>query len=121
MFREERIHLLLSRRPPSYHDRVRQIILRVPDDVHARIAARAARDGRSVNQLATEILDAAADADHGTRTDRLRAHAAAAGMLRRDPASKATPADATRSHAIDSMRGTGPLLDVILDEDRDRG
>jgi len=34
-------------------------------DLHQRIAARAAREGRSVNQLASDILDTAADADRG--------------------------------------------------------
>ena len=42
---------------------VKQLLLRVPDDVHRRLAARAVREGRSVNAVATEILDAAADAD----------------------------------------------------------
>ncbi|MGH9120959.1 MAG: FitA-like ribbon-helix-helix domain-containing protein, partial [Acidimicrobiales bacterium] len=28
---------------------MKQLLLRVPDDVHRRLAARAARDGRSLN------------------------------------------------------------------------
>jgi predicted HicB family RNase H-like nuclease len=41
---------------------LKQLLLRVPEDVHRRLAARAKREGRSVNALATEILDAAAAA-----------------------------------------------------------
>ncbi|MDX6240733.1 MAG: HicB family [Kribbellaceae bacterium] len=36
---------------------MRQLLLRVPDDLHARLAARAQERGQSVNALATELLD----------------------------------------------------------------
>jgi plasmid stability protein len=97
---------------------MKQILLRVPDDVHRRLAARAARDGRSVNAVATEILDAAVDADEGDRRTRLRATAAAAGLLRSVPAKPVTPA--RRRRIITSTRGTGPILDRLLAEERDR-
>jgi len=82
------------------------------------LAARAARDGRSVNAVATEILDAAVDADEGDRRTRLRAAAAAAGLLRSVPAKSVTPA--RRRRIIASTRGTGPILDRLLAEERDR-
>jgi plasmid stability protein len=97
---------------------MKQLLLRVPDDVHRRLAARAARDGRSVNALATEILDAAVDADGGDRRARLRATAAACGLLRTVPATPVTPA--RRRRIIASTRGTGPILDQLLAEERDR-
>lgn len=97
---------------------MKQLLLRVPDDVHRRLAARAARDGRSVNALATQILDAAVDADEGDRRARLRATAAAAGLLRLVPASAVTPA--RRRRIVASTRGTGPILDRLLAEERDR-
>jgi plasmid stability protein len=97
---------------------MKQILLRVPDDVHRRLAARAARDGRSVNAVATEILDAAVDADEGDRRTRLRAAAAAAGLLRSVPAKPVTPA--RRRRVIASTKGTGPILDRLLAEERDR-
>jgi plasmid stability protein len=97
---------------------MKQLLLRVPDDVHRRLAARAARDGRSVNALATEILDAAVDADEGDRRARLRATAAASGLLRTVPATPVTPA--RRRRIIASTRGTGPILDQLLAEERDR-
>jgi plasmid stability protein len=97
---------------------MKQLLLRVPDDVHRRLAARAARDGRSVNSVATEILDAAADADEGDRQARLRARAAALGVLREVPAEPVSPA--RRRRVIASTRGTGPILDRLLAAERER-
>src|SRR5437870_1059486 len=93
---------------------MKQLLLRVPDDVHRRLAAR---DGRSVNALATQILDVAADADEGDRRARLEATATATGLLRSVPAKSVTPA--RRRRIIASTRGTGPILDqgqLDLDE-----
>jgi len=97
---------------------VKQLLLRVPDDVHRRLTARAGRDGRSVNALATEILDAAADTDEGDRRERLRARAATLGVLRAVPA--AAVSAARRRRVIASTRGTGPVVDRLLAEERDR-
>jgi plasmid stability protein len=97
---------------------VKQLLLRVPDEVHRRLAARAARDGRSVNAVATEILDAAADADEGDRRARLRARAASLGVLRATPATSVSMA--RRRRVVASTRGTGAVLDRLLAEERDR-
>src|SRR5438105_4235139 len=98
---------------------MKQLLLRVPDDVHRRLAARAARDGRSVNALATQILDVAVDADEGDRRARLGATATATGLLRSVPAKSVTPAR-RRRRIIASTRGTGRILDQLLGEERDR-
>jgi len=97
---------------------VKQLLLRVPDDIHRRLAARAAREGRSVNAVATELLDLAADADLGDRRARLRARAAAAGLVRSAPAPLVS-AD-RRREIIESTRGLGPLIDSLIAEERDR-
>lgn len=97
---------------------MKQLLLRVPERLHRRLAARAAREGRSVNAVATEILDAAADADGGDRRAQLRAAAAAAGMLRSMPASPVTAA--RRQRVIASTRGLGPQVDELLRQERDR-
>lgn len=97
---------------------MRQLLLRVPDELHARLAARAAREGSSVNQLATQILDAAADADRGNRTARLRARAAAQGVL--EPLTDVQVSAAARRRALRGMEGLGPVADEMLDDDRDR-
>lgn len=94
------------------------MLLRVPEEVHRRLVARAAREGRSLNAVATEILDAAADADSGDRRSRLRAAAAAAGILRQVAA---RPAGTDRRRAIiESTRGLGQQVDRLLDQERDR-
>jgi hypothetical protein len=97
---------------------MKQVLLRVPDELHQRLAARAGREGRSVNSLAAEILDAAADADQGDRRARLRARAAAAGILRLTRAGRVDPP--RRQEILSSTRGLGPVLDRILAEERDR-
>lgn len=97
---------------------VKQLLLRMPEDVHRRLQARAAREGRSVNAVATEILDAAAEADRGDRRSQLRAAAAAAGTLQR---SEARPiSGARRRRIIASTRGLGPRVDELLARERER-
>ena len=97
---------------------MKQLLLRVPDDVHRRLAARAARAGQSVNAVANEILDAAVDADEGDRRARLRARAAALGLLR---STGGAAVDASkRRRIVGSTRGTGPVLDRLLAEERER-
>lgn len=97
---------------------VKQLLLRVPEDVHRRLAARAAREGRSLNAVATEILDAVADADQGDRRARLRAAAAAAGTLR---VVNARPVSAARRRRItETTRGLGPQVDHLLAHERER-
>lgn len=94
------------------------MLLRVPDGVHRRLMARALRDGRSINAVATEILDASVDSDEGDRKARLRARAAALGLSRPVPGTKVSPA--RRRQVLASTRGTGPVLDRLLADDRDR-
>lgn len=97
---------------------MKQLLLRVPDDIHRRLAARAARAGQSVNAVANEILDAAVDADEGDRRTRLRARAAALGMLR---STTGAAVDASkRRRTVGSTRGSGPVLDRLLAEERER-
>ena len=97
---------------------MKQLLLRVPEHIHRRLAARAAREGRSLNAVATEILDAAADADSGDRRARLRAAAAAAGSLRQVNARPVTAK--RRSRILESTRGFGPLIDQLLAQERER-
>jgi len=98
---------------------MRQILLRVPDDVHQRLAERAADSGRSVNSLATTILDTAIGGETKDRRSRLKARAAALNLLA--PTGQApTQTPGGREAAIASTRGLGRVLDTIIDEDRDR-
>ncbi len=103
---------------------VKQLLLRVPEDLHRRLAARAVREGRSMNAVAGAILDASTDADMGTPPapqptpqERLRARARALGMLSEVPAAPMSKAE--RERIIASTRGIGPILDRLIAEDRE--
>jgi plasmid stability protein len=97
---------------------MKQLLLRVPEDLHRRLAARAAREGRSLNAVATEMLDASAEADGGDRRAQLRAAAVAAGTLR---TVKAPPVSAARRRRItESTRGLGAQVDRLLAHERER-
>jgi hypothetical protein len=98
---------------------MRQMMLRVPEELHLRLAARAARERRSLNSLATELLDIGADADRGDARTRVAAAAAAAGSLR-SPEPKPL-SDAARSRILATTRGLGQRVDAQLADDRDRG
>jgi plasmid stability protein len=110
--------LLLSDRRRDIITPVKQLLLRVPEDLHRRLAARAAREGRSMNAVAGAILDASTDADMGTPRERLRARAAALGMLRVLDAPQV--GGAKRRRILASTRGIGPIADRLISEDRDR-
>jgi plasmid stability protein len=97
---------------------VKQLLLRVPEGIHRRLVARAAREGRSLNAVATEILDAAADADGADRGVQVRAAAAAAGTLRTVKAR--SPSPERRRRIIESTRGLGPQIDGLLAQERER-
>ncbi|MHB1444255.1 MAG: FitA-like ribbon-helix-helix domain-containing protein [Acidimicrobiales bacterium] len=97
---------------------MKQLLLRVPDDIHRRLTARAARAGQSVNAVANEILDAAVDADEGDRRTRLRARVAMLGLLQ--SGTEPIVAGQRRRRLMASTRGTGPVLDRLLAEERER-
>lgn len=96
---------------------MKQILLRVPDDLHRRLAERARRDGRSVNAVAGELLDLGADADRGGRRERLRARAATAGLA---IVSAAEPPPSDPDAVRASTRGWGAAADDLLQAERDR-
>ncbi|WP_166356282.1 toxin-antitoxin system HicB family antitoxin [Phytoactinopolyspora limicola] len=75
---------------------MRQLLVRIPDDLHARLTAKAKREGISVNALANQVLDAAAPAEttsNGivTRRYRLREKARKMGVLVETPAPPVPP------------------------------
>jgi len=105
---------------------MKQLLLRVDDELHARLSERAKREHRSVNSIANEILTIAYPDDSRTADERVKARAAALGMLAPplphvgEPLDPDIDIDELRERAIESMRGVGPILDSILDEDRGR-
>jgi plasmid stability protein len=97
---------------------MKSLLLRVPDDLHRRLIARAAREGRSLNAVANGILDAAADADEGDRRARLRARAGSLGVMR--VAEAAPVARADRDRIVAATRGMGPVVDRLIADERER-
>jgi plasmid stability protein len=112
--------LLISQRIRDIIVDVKQLLLRVPEDLHRRLAARAAREGRSMNAIAGAMLDAATDTDLSappTPRERLRARARALSMLSEVPAPEMSKAE--RERIIASTRGIGPILDRLIAADRE--
>lgn len=103
--------------PARYHRLVKQLLLRVPDDLHRRLAARAAREGRSMNELATEVLRVAASTDPSSRQDRLALKVAALGWsASADAGGPRASGPAQRRAATAAMAGVGPVIDSILED-----
>lgn len=100
---------------------MKQLILRVSDDLHRRIAARAAREGKSVNAWANGLLDATVDADVAEdRQARADAKAAALGML---VVYDDIPEydEETLRQGEEELRRLAPAALRILNEDRSTG
>jgi negative regulator of replication initiation len=97
---------------------MKQLLLRVPDELHQRLADRARHEGRSVNVIATEMLDTSVAAESGSARDVVRARAAARGLLATvvAPTVEAPPIEVvvkafrkvrlTAAELIDEQRGT---------------
>ncbi len=95
---------------------MRQVLLRVPDDLHARLTARARRCGSSVNAVATELLDLGVADDPGDARAALRAKARRAGVLASRPAPIMD--EQVRRRIVDATRGIGPVIDDIFADGR---
>jgi plasmid stability protein len=95
---------------------VKQLLLRVPDELHQRLADRARHEGRSVNAIATEMLDTSVAAESGSPRDVLRARAAARGLLR----NVAAPASAPPSIevVVKAFRNVRLTAEELIDEQR---
>ena len=100
---------------------MKQLILRVSEDLHRRIAARAAREGKSVNAWASGLLDATVDADVQAfdRQARLRAKATELGMLVEIDAPSID--EETYRRGLAELREIAPEVVRIIEEDRSTG
>ena len=95
---------------------MKQLILRVSPDLHRRIAARAAREGKSVNAWVRDLLDVSVDADLSDRRARARAQLAELGWL----SDNDTPPvdEETRRRATEFFRVHGRAILAELEADR---
>ena len=107
---------------------MKQLLLRVDDELHARLTMQARAAGVSVNALANTVLGLAINPANLSRRDRLQLRLMALGEIGRDrprtsrpevPAITAAELEALRERALASMRGAGPVLDEITADWRD--
>jgi hypothetical protein len=99
---------------------MKQLILRVSEDLHRRIAARADREGMSMNAWLNHIVGATVDADIAEdRQARLTAKAAALGILARIEAPPMSEEDRREGRAI--LEELAPEIVRIIEEDRSTG
>jgi plasmid stability protein len=94
---------------------MRQLIARITDDLHGRLKARAAAEGRSLNALVTEALSSAVDNDD--QRSRLRARLEARSLRVVPPSPRRVP---SRDRAIAGTRGAGDAVSRALMEERAR-
>ena len=100
------------------HDQMGYLLLQVSDNVHRKLADRAARVDIGVAAVAVELLGMATFTGEDDRKTRLRIRAAALGVLRETPAPAIS--EATRAEILASTKGMGQVIDNLLAEDRDR-
>ncbi|GAA3736238.1 hypothetical protein GCM10022239_10180 [Leifsonia bigeumensis] len=106
---------------------MKQLLLRVPEELHARLTDQARASGTSVNALANQILGLGIDPSSLSRRDRLKLKLMVVGTVGRGrPHPKAelapvrTPEEkaAILERALESMRGVGPIADEIMAYER---
>ena len=92
---------------------MKQLIARIDDDLHASLKRRAAAEGRSLNALVTELLEAGAP--HADARALVRARAKALGLLAEYPPDGPVP---THKEVAEQLRGLGPAILEALAADR---
>jgi len=91
---------------------MRKILVRVEDDLHARLKERAADQGRSLNDLVVCALRNELERSATTDRERVAARAAALGMLTR-PSGWMPPRDIpSHEELLEAFRGAS---DAIVD------
>lgn len=104
---------------------MKQLLLRVDDELHARLAAQARALGKSVNALANEVLALGIDPTNLSRRQRLELKLMTLGEIRGKVETEPDLAPisddelaALRERALASMRGIGPIADELIDYER---
>jgi plasmid stability protein len=96
---------------------MRQLTLRIPDDLASRLRDAASRQGRSVNGFATAVLGAAVDPElEGDEAARVRARLERAGLLAEVTPTAGSAPPAARVAAARRRAGAGtPLSDLVAE------
>ena len=93
---------------------MKQMIVRVDDELHAQLKARAAAEGRSLNDLMNATLAAAVEV--GTTRKTLRTRARLAGRIVVPDAPRRVP---SRKSALTATSGLGRAASEALRAERD--
>lgn len=97
---------------------MKQLLLRVDDQLHAELTAQARASGRSVNSLANEVLSLAVHGHSTSRRDRLEQRIAALGTV--DMNWGELPVAAySREDAVTESKGIDPVPEGVLGSERD--
>jgi plasmid stability protein len=91
---------------------VKQLIVRLDDDLHARLKARAARQERSMNSLVEELLERELPPEDRREALRRRAEALGIRFVDVPPPDGRVP---SLDEAIEMTRGAGPVFSEALD------
>lgn len=91
---------------------MKQLLLRVPDELHARLTAQARARGTSVNALANDILGLGIDPTNLSRTDRLRLKLMEIGEIRGSGSLPPSPSPQLLAD-LEAIRAAPPELDEI--------
>lgn len=97
---------------------MKQLIARVPEDLHARLRRRARGEGRSLNALVNEVLQEAAPPARTPGEDVLQRLRAAGRLVELSPPKGPVP---SLDEVIEMNRGIGPfIVDQIIADRRRR-
>jgi hypothetical protein len=91
---------------------MKQLLLRIPDELHAQLAAQAHAKGTSVNALANDILGLGIDPARLSRTDRLRLKLMQIGEISGSVAQPPSPSPELLSD-LEAIRAAPADLDEI--------
>lgn len=107
---------------------MKQLLLRVDDELHARLTAQARAQGTSVNALCSHILSLGIDPAALSRTDRLRLKLMQIGAVGRNPGTRRVEApgrvytaeerEAVYQAAVRETRGWDVDVDALIREQR---
>lgn len=101
---------------PASMPRVGQMTWRAPDDLVRRVRGAALRQGRSMNDYVTAVLDAATDpALSGSDAERVRERLAAAGLLAPQGEPKKRPPASAAAAARRAAAQRTSLTDLVTD------
>jgi len=92
---------------------MKQLLLRVDDELHGQLAHRAAARGISVNALANALLNASVDSVDLSRKDRLTLRLIAVGEVG-SQRTRRPEIVAPDDSALESLRGAGAIAEELM-------